>query len=86
MNTAVAIISGALYFDKPAKIVNPETPRPRDANMIPPLQHRDAAREVKTGIMLISLLPIVYLFNATPPGRMNLCTPMGYINYYIIFI
>ena len=46
------MINRFLYLDKPFKNVRLEAPKPRDANIIPPLQHIVAAAAVKTEVIL----------------------------------
>lgn len=50
----VKITNKLLYFDKPPKKAKPDAPKPRDANIRPPLQQRDAANAVKTDDILIN--------------------------------
>lgn len=57
----VMIINTILYRDKPFRKVRLEAPKPRDANIIPPLQHIVAAAAVKTEVMLKSLFFIMSL-------------------------
>ncbi len=51
-----------LYLVKFAKYAVPTDPKPRDANIRPPLQQRDAATAVKIEETLIS-----FSFITTPP-------------------
>lgn len=57
----VMMINTILYRDKPFRKVRLEAPKPRDANIIPPLQHIVAAAAVKTEVMLKSLFFIMSL-------------------------
>ncbi len=51
-----------LYLVKFAKYADPTDPRPRDANIRPPLQHKDAAIAVN-----IEPAPSNFSFTKTPP-------------------
>lgn len=53
-----------LYLDKPPKMAKPEAPKPREANIRPPLQQRDATKAVKTDAMPISFSFILIILSA----------------------
>jgi hypothetical protein len=52
-----------LYFDKLPKNANPDAPKPREANIKPPLQQREAAKAVKTDAMLINFCFILIILS-----------------------
>jgi hypothetical protein len=56
----VIIMNIFRYLDKSLKKVRPEAPKPRDANIIPPLQHMVAAAAVKIEVML-KILFFIYI-------------------------
>ncbi len=53
-----------LYFDNPLRNAKPDAPKPREANIRPPLQQREAANAVKMEVILMSFCFIDIILSA----------------------